>query len=284
MRRLLLVGVAMLGVLAIGMDAATVRADDLARDDADGGQVKAAADGPSDNWRLAVTPRFQALYFIPHLGQLGTQFANVMPSYGVSWALQKPGSSFSFSGAYFYGQAHISYIDRQITGSEMDYSATRSDLLGYVEYMPNQSNVTFLAGLRYVHMPFYEKSLPSYPFTFVSKYELTMTTFEVGVRIAARTGLDSKHALSAQATVGVGLGNYEEHTTGLTPIAISGNLAETAEFALGYTYLWTESFSLGARVRAFLFKIDAEGGRPPNMFGERVGAAFGPEINATYRF
>src|SRR5262249_46645304 len=110
--------------------------------------------------------------------------------------------------------------------------------------------------------------------TFVSNYELAMATVEAGVRIAARLGPDSKHALSSQATIGIGLGNYEEHTTGLTPIAISGNLTETAEFALGYTYLWTESFSIGARVRAFLFKIDAEGGRPPNMFGERVGGAF----------
>lgn len=279
MRGLLVLGVAMVGAAVVGWGAAPAWADDLARDDADGWQVK-AADAPSDSWRLAVTPRFQALYFIPHLGQFG--YTDVMPSFGVSLALQKPTSPLSFSATYFFGQANTTYFDRQITFTQMNYSATRSDLVGYLEYSPNESNVTFLAGARYVFMPFRERAV--LPVAFGSNYDVTMVTTEIGIRLAGRISPGSNHAFSAQLTAGVGMGSYDERTTGLAPLSIN-NLATTAEFAFGYTYLWTDHLSMGARVRGFLYGIRGDQpGRPPNQFGEHAGGAFGPEVNLTYRF
>ena len=73
------------------------------------------------------------------------------------------------------------------------------------------------------------------------------------------------------------MGNYDERTTGLAPLSIN-NLATTAEFAFGYTYLWTDHLSMGARVRGFLYGIRGDQpGRPPNQFGEHAGGAFGPQ-------
>jgi hypothetical protein len=269
----------LVGVLVCTLGSWIARADDLTRDIPDGEQVQAPPEGTSDSWRFAMTPRLQALYFVPHVGEFGN--TSVMPSGGLSVVLQKPTSQFSFSATYFFGEAETTYVDRQITFSRLNYTAIRSDAVGYVEYTPNESNVTFLAGLRYVFMPFHERGQA--PVVFASDYDVTMATTELGFRIAGRASPGSPHAFSAQITGGLGYGAYDEHTTGLAPLSID-NLAMTGELAFGYTYLMTDQLSLGARIRGFLYSIIDQAGRPPNQFGERSGGAFGPEFNLTYRF
>ena len=71
-----------------------------------------------------------------------------MPSFGVSLALQKPTSPLSFSATYFFGQANTTYVDRQITFSQMNYSANTVGFGRILGRPPTESNVTFLAGAR----------------------------------------------------------------------------------------------------------------------------------------
>jgi hypothetical protein len=280
MRRVCLATGVLRGVLMCALGCGIARADDLARDVPDSWQAHAPQEESSDRWSFAITPRLQALYFIPHLGELGN--TNVMPSVGLSVVLQKPTSPFSFNATYFFGEANTTYIDHQITFSKLNYTATRSDAAGYIEYTPNESNITFLAGLRYVYMPFHERGQA--PVVFASNYDVNIGTTEVGFRIGGRMSAGSPHAFTAQMTAGVGYGAYNEHTTGLAPLSIN-NWATTGEIAFGYTYLMTDQLSLGVRARGFLYRIQGDqNGRPPNQFGEHSGAAFGPEFNLTYRF
>lgn len=267
------------GVIMCTLGSGRAPADDLARDASDRVQVQ-APDESLDRWRFAVTPRLQALYFVPHLGEFG--YTSVMPSAGLSVVLQKPTSPLSFSATYFFGEADVTYVDRQITFSRLNYTAIRSDAAGYIEYTPDESNITFLAGLRYVYMPFRERAQA--PVVFTSNYDVSIATAEVGFRIAGRMSAGSPHAFSAQITAGLGYGAYSERTTGLAPLDIN-NLALTGEIAFGYTYLMTDHLSFGARVRGFLYEIQGnQPGRPANQFGEHAGGAFGPEVNFTYRF
>ena len=281
MRRAHLTTAASRAVFICALGCGIARADDPASSVPDNWQARAPQEESLDHWGIVITPRLQALYFIPHLGELGN--TNIMPSVGLSVVLQKPTSPFSFSATYFYGEANTTYVDRQITFSKLNYTAVRSDAVGYIEYTPDESNITFLAGLRYVYMPFHERGQT--PVVFASNYDVMIGTTELGFRIGGRMEFPgSPHAFSAQMTAGIGYGIYNEHTTGLAPLSLN-NWATTGEIAFGYTYLMTDQLSLGVRARGFLYRIQGDqNGRPSNQFGEHSGAAFGPELNLTYRF
>jgi len=188
-------GDAVSGVLVCALGSGIACAEDQARE-VPNWQAQVPLEDASDTWRFAITPRLQALYFIPHLGEFG--YTSVMPSVGLSIVLQNPTSPLSFSATYFFGEANTTYVDRQITFSRLNYTASRSDATGYVEYTPNESNVTLLAGLRYVYMTFHERG--QVPVVFASDYDVMMATTEIGFRIAGRMSSGSPHAFSAQMT------------------------------------------------------------------------------------
>src|SRR5262245_42628804 len=96
-----------LGVFMCALGSIIARSDDLARDIPGASQVNAVQEEVSDRWRFAITPRLQALYFVPHLGNFG--YTNVMPSAGLSVVLQNPSSPFSVSATYFFGEADTTY-------------------------------------------------------------------------------------------------------------------------------------------------------------------------------
>ena len=215
--------------------------------------------------------------YTPHLsaGSFG-----VMPTFGLTVTAQSPDPRFAITVNGFGGAGNLNYTDHQIINSAVAYHMRREDGSIQLEYTPHESNVTFVGGVRYVDLQIRERGTVV---TFASNYEDKMTVAEIGARIAGRVTPGSHHILSAQALVGFGYGTYNENTTGLTPLSKNG-FALTGEFSLGYNYLISDRATFGLRGRAFIFQTGGSGARAPNQFGERSGAALGPELNLSYRF
>lgn len=239
-----------------------------------------AQESDEDRWHVSLTPRFQILNYTPHVSG-GLSEMSSMPTYGGTFAVTFPDERFTVTANYFYGEDEHNYINRQNIGpaTTLQYEVTRSDAYGYLEYTPTDSNVTLMVGARVFDMDFHEENSGV---TFISDYNISAWTVEVGGRISGQIWPDSRHSLYAQATGGVGVASYDETTTSVTPISEDYTVT-TIEGAVGYNYRATDNLYLGARARLLHFGTWGEE-RPANQFGERSGAGFGYEFNVTFRF
>lgn len=227
-------------------------------------------------WSLAVTPRLQAMFHPAH----SYSGLTTMPTFGVTATMTSPDAKWGLTGSAFYGQSEMTYFNQQSIGpaSDLDFEAERIEVSGFLEYTAPESNVTFMVGGRYLALDFHEENAGA---TFVSDYDLTGASLEVGVRIAGQVAVDSPHSFSSQVVIGVGTSEFQDVTTGETPYS-SDSLMSTAELALGYNYRMNENFYVGLRLRAMTaWRWDQESAI---TFGENDVAAFGPEFNMTIRF
>ncbi len=249
-------------------------------------QDEAAATEEGGGWSVTVTPRFQQLYYKP----AESDDFEALPSYGGSIAVRTPGGQFGVMATYMKGSTDGRYVINDAyslggvpTDAPYDYAASREEIQLTGEYSPRSGNVTLLLGYHRIKASNDETlvagAVPGA--TEFNRLRFKLDAVEVGMRLSAALGTNSRHSVSTQFTLGVGDGRIRGFESGNfgsaynDPINDSGT-GFVADFAIGYNYFITDNIAIGARGRAYVFYVDVDDADPIY--------AVAPELNLTVRF
>lgn len=230
-------------------------------------------------WSVTVTPRYQQLLFLPTTEADGLES---MPSYGGTITVREPSSRLGFTVTYMQGKANgvYTYDDGSFAG-DYDYKAKRKEFASQIEYTPSETGVTLIVGYHHFSARNNEVLL-NQPAgrAEVGRYRESVDAAEVGIRIASRLGANSRHGVSAQFMGGVGKGRHQVNvveTFGGVSTTTAKDRKGTGylgDIALGYNYFVSDSISIGARGRGYVFGVSN---------GNTIFAV-APELNMSVRF
>lgn len=245
-------------------------------------QSDRADQAPSgERWGITVTPRYQQLFFLPNIDADG---AESMSTYGLSVAARSPDARFGVMATYMRGRASgtYTYDDDFFTG-DYDYRASRREIALTGEYTPRESNVTLMFGYHNFRARNRETLInPGPGNSETGDYRFTVNAAEFGLRFNSRLGVDSPHSLSAQFAFGIGPGRARVNVTevfgGVTTVTNTNESGTgyVGDIALGYNVFLSDRVAIGARLRGYVWYVDAANADP--IF------AAAPEINLTFRF
>ena len=235
---------------------------------------------PPPKWSVTITPRAQNLFFLPDTDADGLE---TLVSTGASVSLRNPDGRFGITATYLYGKGSGTYVFYDnARRADYDYRGNRRELALLAEYTPSETNVTIIGGYHRFSAKARETLLDGGADFENNRYNFSINAAEIGLRLASRLGAQSRHAVSAQFSFGVGLGNYKEDENatlaGVTRISKrdKNGFGYIGDIALGYNYFLNQRLTIGTRGRGYVFYVDTKGSYP--IF------AIAPELNMSMRF
>jgi hypothetical protein len=239
-----------------------------------------AGDVPPARWRITVTPRLQYLLFLPNAN---ADALEGLVSAGASIAARSPDGRLGITATYLYGRGSGTYNfhDGARSGT-FDYAGNRREMALLGELNPAETNVTLIAGYHRFSARAREALLNGGADHEVNDYHFSIDAAEFGLRLASRLTAQSRHAVSAQFSAGIGSGHFRANEdrllAGVPRIRHrdESGFGYIGDIALGYNYFLTDRLTIGTRGRGYLFYVQAQGAYP--IF------AVTPEINFSFRF
>ncbi|MBB5685817.1 hypothetical protein [Sphingobium boeckii] len=231
-------------------------------------------------WSVTVTPRVQNVFFLPDADADGLE---TLISAGASVSLRNPDGRFGVTATYLYGKGNGTYVfDDSARRARYAYRGNRRELALLAEYTPSETNVTIIGGYHRFSAKARETLIDGGADVEDNDYDFSIDAAEIGLRLASRLGAQSRHAVSAQFSFGLGLGHYKEDETatfaGVTRVSQrdTQGIGYIGDIALGYNYFLTDRLTIGTRGRGYVFYVQTKGAYP--IF------AIAPELNMSMRF
>jgi hypothetical protein len=238
-----------------------------------------AGEAPA-RWRVTVTPRIQYLLFLPDQDADGLEG---LVSAGASIAARSPDGRIGITATYLFGRGSGTYhFHTGPRSGSFEYRGNRREMALLGEFTPAETNVTLIGGYHRFTAKAREALLNGGADHEANDYHFAIDAAELGLRLASRLTAQSRHAVSAQFSAGVGLGHYRANEDSLiggvarTRVRDQDAVGYIGDIALGYNYFLTDRLTVGARGRGYLFYVQAIGSYP--IF------AVTPELNFSFRF
>jgi hypothetical protein len=247
----------------------------------------AAEEEAARRFSVTVTPRAQTLYF-PNLYADKSGDFTVFQAQGATVSIGFTGSPFAITANMLSGHREGVSPDETFF---VDQRVNRHDASLQLSYAPPDSNITFIGGVRqFIVKSTERRQLPVTSIDFSGgSYRDEYLVGEAGARIGGRLGAESRSALSAQMTLGVGRAETEEVRvvgTFAGPPRVERFSADGAggilEAALAYNYFLSDKVSLGARVRSFTLYKGTAGDSGDTS--DDISTAVAPELNLSLNF
>lgn len=237
------------------------------------------ADAPPP-WSVTVTPRVQNVFFLPDADADGLE---TLVSAGASVSLRNPDGRFGVTATYLYGKGKGIYVfDDSARRARYAYRGNRRELALLAEYTPSETNVTIIGGYHRFSAKARETLVQGGADFEDNAYNFSIDAAEIGLRLASRLGAQSRHAVSAQFSFGLGVGHYKEDENatlaGVTRTSRrdKNGIGYIGDIALGYNYFLNDRLTIGTRGRGYVFYVQTKGAYP--IF------AIAPELNMSMRF
>lgn len=231
-------------------------------------------------WSLTVTPRVQQLFFLPDADADGLE---TLTSVGASVSLRRPDGRVGITATVLGGKGSGTYdFTTGPRKGQFGYRGSRREAALLGEYTAAESNVTLLGGYHGFGAKAREQLLNGGTDSEANRYRFSIDAAEIGLRLSSRLSAESRHAVSAQFSMGLGHGRFTENEASniggvvRTSIRDKTGIGYIGDIALGYNYFLTDKISVGGRGRGYVFYVDTKGSYP--IF------AVTPEFNVSFRF
>ncbi len=262
-------------------EAAAIEETPLAADpEADAVVEEEEEEEAPSKWRVTVTPRLQYLLFLPDADADGLEG---LVSAGASVALRSPDGRLGITATYLFGRGSGTYgFHTGPRSGSFAYRGNRREFALLGELNPEETNVTLIGGYHRFTARARESLLNGGADHETNDFHFAIDAAELGLRLASRLTAQSRHAVSAQFSAGVGLGHFRANEDSLiggvarTRLRDENAIGYLGDIALGYNYFLTDRLTVGARGRGYLFYVEATGSYP--IF------AVTPELNFSFRF
>jgi hypothetical protein len=232
------------------------------------------------HWSVTVTPRLQYLLFLPDAEADGLE---TLTSGGLTVTIRNPDKRFAVSATGLYGKGSGTFdFHNETRRGAFDYSGDRREISLLAEFTSPETGVTVLGGYHHFGAKADETLINGGADFEVNSYRFAIDAAEIGLRIGSRIGAGSRHAVTAQASMGVGVGHYkanEDRSIGgmrRTVVRDDTGIGYIGDVAFGYNYFINNRMTIGGRARGYVFYVQSKGSYP--IF------AVTPELNASYRF
>lgn len=170
-------------------------------------------------WSVTVTPRLQYLLFLPNRN---ADALEGLTSGGATVSIRHPDGRFALSATGLFGKGSGTYnFHDDVRRGEFSYAGNRKEIALLAEFTSPETNVTLFGGYHHFSADADEHLINGGIDSEVNSYRFSIDAAEIGLRLASRIGAGSRHAVSAQASFGVGPGRYKSNENrtlgGITP-------------------------------------------------------------------
>lgn len=232
------------------------------------------------DWSITISPRVQQLLFLPDADADGLES---LTSIGASVAVRNQDGRYGLVLTALGGKGSGTYSFHTGTRTgQFAYRGLRREFSALGEYSPSETNVTIIAGYHSFAAKADESLINSVTDSETNSYRFSIDAAEVGLRLSSRLSAQSRHAVSAQFSAGIGQGHFKENEnssvggTARSSVRNKSGFGYVGDAAFGYNYFLTKNLTIGGRGRAYLFYVQTKGSYP--IF------AVTPELNMSFRF